>query len=731
MSFRHLWRLGQSDVVNSLGHGSRRRWAALLAVFALGLGIRLGFPWQEVFASDGFLLPGRDPWYYLRLIERWLLTFPTQPGPDPLLLYPDGQEVQVAPLFGFLAAALCWTLGLGQPSPSLIQSVAAFLPAVLGALCIVPAFVLARQLLGPTGGLGAALLVAVLPGGFLLRTSLGFADHHALEVLLVTGWMAATVRWLRRPESKALLVSGLLLGLYLLTWTGGLFALALLAGFLAVQCALDIGTGRGPSHTLYSSAAAMCAAAACVVAAGALAAPLRTGALAGLGALAVGAAAFRTLARIRQGKPPSRTAGATALATLALLGAAAFLTALIGLLPEVLVKLPDLADPARQVGEFAPLLYPFGELDWSAAWQQLGPILIPLAFGLPWLIRRWIKHLRPSQTFFLVWSSSAFLAALAANRFILYAAVPAAVLAVAGVLWVGRRLGRMAGSRRRRPIRLAASALLLSLLAVFSVVESRQTLSGFSGPSSNWHQALDWLRENSPQALDSTAADAVGPSYGVLAWWDIGYWITAIARRAPVSNPTQQGAALAAEFLLRSDASAGAERLRDFGVRYVALDERSLLLPHAGGGYLQGEFAAFARWAGKPIKDYVEILALPRKEGGFAPVLAYKPAYFKSLAVHLYLYGGSSAHPANPVQVVSLQDRSAGSGGTLRRIEGVHSFPDYEQALRFVQGADPRRHQIVSFKPRKTCIPLTSTPFLESASFGNADSSVKIFELPP
>ncbi len=731
MSFWDRLRIGSFDAVDGLGHGSRPWRAALLAVFALGLGIRLGFSWHEVFAPDGFLLPGRDPWYYLRLIERWLVTFPAQPGPDPLLLYPDGQGVQVAPLFGFLAAALCWAMGLGQPSTSLIESVAALLPAVLGALCIVPVFVLARQLLGRAGGLGAALLIAVLPGGFLLRTSLGFADHHALEVVLVTAWMAAMVRWLRRPQSKARWMSGLLLGLYLLTWTGGLFALALLAGFLAIQCALDVAGGRGPSSRLYSSTAAMCAAAAVVVAAGALTAPLRADALAGLVASAIGALMLGALARVRRGKPPSWTAGAAALAALALLGTASFLAVLIGLLPEVLVKLTDLADPARQVGEFAPLLYPAGELDLSAAWQQLGPILFPLAIGLPWLIRRWIRQPRPPLAFFLVWSFSTFLAALAANRFILYAAVPAAVLAAAGALWTSRRLARVAAPGRRRLVRTAASALLLSLLTVFSVVECRETFSRFSGPQANWRQALIWLQENSPPALDSPTVDSVGASYGVLAWWDVGYWITAIAQRPPVANPTQQGAGRAAELLLQSEVEVAARQLRDFGVRYVLLDERSLLLPHAGGRYLRGEFAAFARWAGKPLRDYVEILALPRQGGGFAPVLAYKPAYFKSLAVRLFLYAGSSAQPVGPVQVVSFMDRSTDPGGGLRRIERVRSFPTYEQALGFLEGVDPQMHQIVSFDGRKTCLPLPKTPFVPLRVLGNADSSVRIFGLPP
>ena len=71
------------------------------------------------------------------------------------------------------------------------------LPAVLGALTSVPAYVLARRAAGRAAGLLAAVCVAVLPGQFLSRTRLGFADHHALEallapaVVLALGWGAS------------------------------------------------------------------------------------------------------------------------------------------------------------------------------------------------------------------------------------------------------------------------------------------------------------------------------------------------------------------------------------------------------------------------------------------------------------------------------------------------------------------------------------------------------------
>src|SRR5204863_7481398 len=58
-------------------------------------------------------------------------------------------------------------------------------------------------------------------------------------------------------------------------------------------------------------------------------------------------------------------------------------------------------------------------------------------------------------------------------------------------------------------------------------------------------------------------------AYGVMNWWDHGYWIVAVARRVPVSNATQAGAATASRFFGALTENDGSAVMRRAGARYV------------------------------------------------------------------------------------------------------------------------------------------------------------------
>jgi asparagine N-glycosylation enzyme membrane subunit Stt3 len=77
----------------------------------------------------------------------------------------------------------------------------------------------------------------------------------------------------------------------------------------------------------------------------------------------------------------------------------------------------------------------------------------------------------------------------------------------------------------------------------------------------DWLQALSWMRENTP------------PSSVVFAWWDYGYWITALGdRRSLADNGTQnstQIAIIAQTFL--SNATFAIPTLKRYNVSYVAI----------------------------------------------------------------------------------------------------------------------------------------------------------------
>lgn len=71
-------------------------------------------------------------------------------------------------------------------------------------------------------------------------------------------------------------------------------------------------------------------------------------------------------------------------------------------------------------------------------------------------------------------------------------------------------------------------ALVVMLFLIFSVpTYIGMARSDLSMPSKDWHGALAWIKENTPQG-------AV-----VVAWWDYGYWIEYLAEREAYLTPGQ------------------------------------------------------------------------------------------------------------------------------------------------------------------------------------------------
>ena len=158
--------------------------AAAALVVALGLVVRIAAPWPTVFAGlSGVRLFDTDSYYHLRHARYAVAHFPHLQAWDPGV-YPDGQPRRYAGLFDVSIAAAALVAGAGHPSEHLVAVVAAFTPAVLGALALAALFWLGATTLGEAAGLVALLLVTLYPGTFIHRSLLGAVDHHVAEVLL-------------------------------------------------------------------------------------------------------------------------------------------------------------------------------------------------------------------------------------------------------------------------------------------------------------------------------------------------------------------------------------------------------------------------------------------------------------------------------------------------------------------------------------------------------------------
>ncbi|MFH1770960.1 MAG: STT3 domain-containing protein [archaeon] len=98
-----------------------------------------------------------------------------------------------------------------------------FVPILLSALSVIPAFFIAKRRVGYFGGFIAAMIVAV-HSAFIGRTAGGFADTDAYNVLfpLLIAWLFIEAfesnNW--KKQLGLLTGTGFLVGLYSFTWTG-------------------------------------------------------------------------------------------------------------------------------------------------------------------------------------------------------------------------------------------------------------------------------------------------------------------------------------------------------------------------------------------------------------------------------------------------------------------------------------------------------------------------------
>jgi dolichyl-diphosphooligosaccharide--protein glycosyltransferase len=222
-------------------------------------------------------------------------------------------------------------------------------------------------------------------------------------------------------------------------------------------------------------------------------------------------------------------------------------------------------------------------------------------------------------------------------------------------------------------------------------------------PSDAWVSSLTWLRDNTPEPLgDPNAyyarhkAPPPGESYqypesvyGVLAWWDYGYWITSIGHRIPNANPSQNPKALAsvASFFTAQDAGTAKEIVGELDSSYIIIDYETA----------HSKFWAVALWAGSEMSEYWGYFWLPTEQG-LQQIQLYYPEYYRSMASRLYNFDGQAVSADHPV-VVSYQEVTDSEGVSYKQLTSAEEFASYEEAESFLSGHETGNFIIVGTSP--------------------------------
>ena len=727
---------------------------ALFIIFSIALALRVSLPYETVFTGDGVRFIGADPWYHMRLLENLVHNFPHRILFDPYALYPNGQVVGVAPFFDMLLGFVIWVVGLGSPGQHTIDTVGAYFPAILGALVTIPVYFIGRELFNRNVGLLSAALIAVLPGQFLVRSLLGFTDHHVAEVLFSTTAALFLILAIKRAKEREIsfshirsrdwenlkkpliyaLLAGLALGIYLLSWIGGLLFVFIIFAYMIIQYIIDHMRGKSTDYLCITGGPMFLLALIMVVPfsnlpnyGGMINASLTIGIL----TLPV----LSGLSWLMAQRNMNRAYYPLALVGLGLAGVGIFYAIDPSLLGSMLGRF-DIFTPSvtkQTILEAKPLLSISGLL--SLFYHFTTDIILALiALGL--IVYAQVKEWRTEKTFLIIWCLIMLAAMLGQGRFAYYFAVNVALLAgylcwrILGWIWgyfreappegeYGKR--KMAqGQETGKPFRsqlsagYAGVAVVTAILFLFSFIPNIVVAMDIARdplvPNNAWYSSLVWMRDNTPDPFGDPnlyyelyerpspgeSYDYPESAYGVMSWWDYGYWITRISHRIPNANPSgSSGAGTASRFFTAQDEASANEVLNKLGSKYVIIDYEMAT----------GKFGGIATWAEESESHFLELYYPETADGLPEPITLYYPDYYRSVCSRLYNFGGEAVVPHNSTMVISYKETTV-LGMHFKEILSAQTFATYEEAQEYLESQTASNYRIVGESPFISPVPL-------------------------
>jgi dolichyl-diphosphooligosaccharide--protein glycosyltransferase len=580
------------------------------------------------------------------------------------------------------------------------------MPPLYGTVSVFLVWALSRTLFDRRAALIAAGLLAVLPGHFLDRTTLGFVDHHALEALLALGVLLGFAHALLRARTRGAVAAGVALGLYLLAWGSGAFLVAVIGVWVVAQVAL----ARSPDE--FERVARLSATAALVALLLVMAfqnpAMHRYGSqlLALIGVIAASGGIVLIAATARTSSAAPKRAVLIALGTAAALSLAAVAVFAPGLLAQVAVDVARLAPDASRMGvlEARPLFLYSGRWDWMQPWTFFRTgFLVGIVALVPFAIRVWRRR-ASAESLILIFAVFTLVATVGQNRFGYYFVTACALLggwlAMMLLDWAGVP---HAGNREPTPQTRLPLARELAIGIVAGVmfapnVAPRVLLAERSANYPDyWRETMQWLRRNTPAPFasrsgagdeyyyDRYGTDAAPPDFSIMSWWDQGYWITQQARRVPVANPTQERAPIAARFYSATDESVALAIARSERSRYVVSDYE-LPFRRLADGTIMGRFQTIVDWTGQAHDPFYEIV-YRRLDGQWMPVWIFHEPYYRSMAFRLSVLGAAASADADEATVVRLATRVDANGFRFREVIAEESHVTYEAARRRIESS--------------------------------------------
>jgi dolichyl-diphosphooligosaccharide--protein glycosyltransferase len=773
----------------------------MAALFGISLYIRIALPHDQIFVNGAVWFRETDAYYYMRNIEVLVHNFPHYNAFDPYMLFPGGSGALSRPFFAWLVAGIVLLTKGAAASLQSMQAVAAYIPAILGSLTIIPVYFIGKELFNRWAGVISAALLVILPGEFLHRSLLGFTDHHVAETLFSTVTILFLIMAIKRAREKEIsfshvlsrdwptfrkpliysLLAGIFLGLYLLSWSGGLLFIFIIFLYLVIQLIVDHLRRKSTDHLCIISTPLFLIALLMLLpllARGTLDILTRVSLLIAILVPIVLSVISRFMAA-RSLKPVYYV---FVLLGLTGIGVAVLHAVDPSLLGSMLSRFSIFTPTGARltIMEVTGILFPQGTFTLGMAWANFTTSFFISFIAMVMLAFALVKERSAHKSLFMVWSVVMLLAILGQRRFGYYYAVNAALLTgyfswkMLDLAGLGKLVAKPTQGveevktfRKKKKIKEKAkpktfmqprgvwvNVIIVGVILFFLVIfpntgtwkDSPTSLGGglyigytkpLAQPSPimdrGWYNSTFWLKDNTPEPfgdpdyyyeLYPSKAEFEYPdtAYGVMSWWDYGYFIMQIGHRIPNANPGQAGAVQAGKFFTSQNETSASVLADELGTKYVMIDQ----------AMATGKFYAMGDWAGRNTSEFYEYYYVQTEQGGQFTTLFY-PAFYQSMAIRLYNFDGQAVTPAtNSSIVISYEERVNSDGGKYKAVIGGQAFATYEDAQAYLGSQTSGNYRIIGTSGSSSPVPLEALTDYERIYPDPADTAastaVKIFK---
>ncbi len=736
--------------MNQIRYSPKLITGIILFLFVIiALYLRVVFPYHDVFSSNWIKFTTNDAYYFMRQIDNLTFNFPHLFSFDPYMRYPVGLPSGRLNLFVYLLSGIIWLVGLGSPTQHTVDVVSVYFPAVVGALTVIPVYFIGKTLFNRWAGVMSAGLVILLPGEFLGLSILGFTDRSAIETLLTAVTLLFVILAVKEAREKPFtfsclkqrewtvntkpfiysLLAGIFLGSFLLTWTGAYFLVLVILVYSVVQFVIDHLRRQSTDYLCFVNAITLFIALIVTL----LGYP-SVSYLAPLIITLVVVLISTGVSRLMVKREIKAIYYPLALLGLAIVGTAIFHTINPSLLNSMLGNLSHIffQSPAElTVSEQRPILFPINKFSLSAVWFNYTTSSFISLISLGILIFYATKQNKTENTLLIVWSLLALAFTLAMRRFALLFTLNVGLLSgyfswlilkisglketIAEPVKVNKMAKKKGRSKSQRPFSSYFSARRLNLaygvMIVFFLVFLPNIISATGSaskahyaPSDAWSESLTWMKDNTPDPfgnpdfyydLYTTPFHYPESAYGVVSWWDYGYWIIRTGHRLPDCDPGGGARENVAYFFTAQDEVTANQIINKLKSKYVIIDYPTVA----------GKFHGVATYARRSVEEFFDTYYYQQQGNNKVPVTYYYPEYYHSLAIMLYNFNGSDVTPQSTT-VISYIEKTSQDSMRYKEVISKRSFSTYKEAEDYILKQKSGNYKIVSDNPFISPIPL-------------------------